>query len=77
MIINSSVNGTATTAYLVSVDQLAAKAFSIRVCVLISISLSIVFWRLGRAALHGRIIHCIAGVFIPSGAFRLSTKRAG
>lgn len=31
MIINSSVNGTATIAYLVSADQLAAKVFSIRV----------------------------------------------
>lgn len=60
MIINSSVNGTATTAYLVSVDQLAAKVFSIRGFVLICISLSTKFWRLDRSALHGAnySLHC-------------------
>lgn len=54
------MNGTATIAYLVYVDQLAAKVFLIRGFISICISLSIGFWRLGRAALHGAnySLHC-------------------
>lgn len=77
MIINSSVNGTATIAYLVSADQLAAKVFSIRVLSRFAsrYQSGSGVWVEQRSM--GRIIYCIAGVFIPSSAFYLSTKRAG